>query len=299
MQYFILPAQASNIDPPWIKPLNDAINFTIPGIDNVPDLHGEIANPDLVIFYGGNEFMVLPDLLSAFRKKHPQYQKIFVETLPPGILPKQIEKGALVIGNLRITSVPDVFIAGKNRIEELQKTKGWFDEKVSYARNRLAIMVYKGNPERISSLNDLGKSSMRVSMPNPAWEDIGKQIIKAYGKIGGQQLVEQIMEKKVRDGTTFLTDIHHRQTPVRIMRNQSDAGPVWHTEAYFQEMIGNPISMVEIPEKDNMVGTSVAARMKNAPHKQAASDFLKFLVSEEGQAVYRKYRFLPAEPDGK
>jgi molybdate transport system substrate-binding protein len=174
-----LPARAEKIEPPWVKPPTQGINFTIYGIDNVPDLHGEIVNPDLVVFFAGNQFMVVPDLISAFRKKYPQYQKIYVETLPPGILAKQMEQGGLIIGNLRITSVPDIFTAGAGRIKDLQKTKGWFDQTAAYARNRLAIMVYQGNPDKINSLKDLGKPTVKVSMPNPAWEGIAKTIIKA------------------------------------------------------------------------------------------------------------------------
>jgi ABC-type molybdate transport system substrate-binding protein len=34
--------------------------------------------------------------------------------------------------------------------------------------------------------------------------------------------------------------------------------------------------------------------MKDAPHEQAAKDFLAFMQSPVAQAVYRKYGFLPA-----
>lgn len=70
-------------DPPWNKPIAGSLHFTIEGIDNLPDIYGDINNPQLVIFMGGNQFMVLDELLAAFRNKHPQYQRILVETLPP------------------------------------------------------------------------------------------------------------------------------------------------------------------------------------------------------------------------
>jgi molybdate transport system substrate-binding protein len=269
-------------------------NFTVSGIENVPDLHGEIVNPELVVFFAGNQFMVVPDLFEAFRSTFTQHQRIFVETLPPGILAQQIEKGSLVIGNLKITLAPDVYTAGRKRIDE-SKAKGWFDETAPYAKNRLAIMVYKGNPKNIRSLQDLGRPDVRVSMPNPNWEGIAENIIDAYKKAGGKRLEETIMVEKVKVGTTFLTHIHHRQTPIRIMKGESDAGPVWYTEAYFQKMIGNPIDLVEIPEKDNVVGIYVAAKMKNALHKEAAPNFFRFLRSEKAQSIYKKYGFLSAE----
>jgi len=268
--------------------------LNVADIDNVPDLHGEIVNPDLVVFFAGNQFMVVPELLDAFRAIYPKYQRIFVETLPPEILALQIEKGSLVIGNLRITLTPDVYTAGERGIEDL-KTKGWFDETTAYARNRLAIMVYKGNPKNIHSLEDLGRPEIRVSMQNPQWGGIGRNIVKAYRKAGGKELDENITMRKVKAGTTFLADIHHRQTPIRIMRGESDAGPVWYTEAYFQKVIGNPIDIVEIPEKNNFVETYLAGKLKSAPQPQAASNFFLFLKGEKAQSIYKKYGFLPVE----
>lgn len=282
------------IYPPWQEPPAGGVRLNVPDIDNVPDLHGEIVNPDLVLFFAGNQFMVVPELLDAFRAAYPKYQRIFIETLPPEILAQQIEKGSLVIGNLKITLTPDVYTAGERGIENL-KAKDWFDDTIPYARNRLAIMVYKGNPKNIRSLEDLGRPEIRVSMQSPQGGGIGGNIVKAYHKAGGKELEENIMVTKVKAGTTFLADIHHRQTPIRIMRGESDAGPVWYTEVYFQKMIGNPIDMVEIPEKGNFVETYLAGKLKSAPHPQAASNFFLFLKGEKAQSIYKKYGFLPVE----
>ncbi len=286
-------SQEARISPPWTTPPQNGKNFTIAGIDNVPDLHGDVVDPQLVVFFAGNQFMVIDDLIKAFKRQYPKYQRVFVETLPPGILAEQIEQGALVIGNMRIDLHPDVYTAGKGRIAKIQKQKNWFSDEVDYARNHLAIMVYKDNPLHINSLQDLGKPGIRVTMPNPHWEGIAKQIEKAYVKAGGQKLLNTIMVTKQQNGTTFLTHIHHRQSPIRIMEKKSDAGPVWYTEAYFQKMIGNPIGMVTIPKKENVYVTYTAASLKRAPHPEAARDFLTFLHGNEAQKIYQKYGFLP------
>lgn len=279
--------------PPWVEPGLSGKNFTIPEVDNLPDLHGDIVDPQLVVFFNGNQFMVVPDLLAAFQERHPQYERIFVETLPPGVLVEQIEQGALVIGNLRFALAPDVYTAGKGRIEQLQSEKGWFTRSAVYARNTLAIMTRTGNTGQVDGLADLGRDGVRVSMPNPEIEGIGKLIVKAYEKAGGQELVKRVMVEKTSTGSTFLTQIHHRQTPMRVLRGESDAGPVWRTEVLFQQRVGNPIALVEIPEAYNQTGIYMAAQMKSAPHPRAAADFVEFLVSEAGQAVYREYGFLP------
>jgi molybdate transport system substrate-binding protein len=282
-----------NLFPPWLIPPGNGRQFTVPEIDNVPDLHGDIIDPQLVIFFNGNQFMVTRDLVAAFRSACPEYERIYWETLPPGVLVDQIREGALVMGNLRIAVQPDIFTAGTARIEQLDRECGWFSRMEPYTRNRLGIMVHADNPLGIAGLPDLGRKEVRVSMPDPRNEGIGRLVVRAYEKAGGQQLADMVMKEKVGNGSTFLTDIHHRQTPIRIMGGQSDAGPVWRSEALFQERIGNPVRLVEIPPEWNQTGTYVAARLKQSPHPRAADEFLDFLTGPEGQKIYRDNGFLP------
>jgi molybdate transport system substrate-binding protein len=281
-------AQDHSFDPPWNPPVTAPVQFTVKGIDNVPDIYGDITDPQLVVFMGGNQFMVLDELLAAFRKKHPQYQRILVETLPPGLLLQQIKKGSLVVGNMRISLQPDVYTTGKKSMEE---NKALFEKTRPYSATRLSLMVYKGNPENIKSLQDLGKTSLRISMPDKAIEGIGETIEEAYKKAGGQSLHTHIMVNKVKDSTTFITQIHHRQSPMRILYRQSEVAPVWETEVLYQQSLGHPIEGVAIPESYNKLSTSVAGVLKNAPHREAAHHFVDFLASKEAAAIFKKYGF--------
>ena len=281
----------SKIWPPWSPP-PAGFNFTIQQINNVPDLHGDIVDPQLVVFFAGNQFMATAELMQAFRQEHPEVQRIFWETLPPGILARQMEQGAVIIGNLRIAIKPDIYTAGTRRIKPMQEQR-LFTNVVTYARNRLAIMVARGNPKNVLGLRDLGRADVRVSMPNPEWEGVAALITASYKKAGGEDLVSEIMQKKVNSGGTFLTQIHHRQTPLRIMLHESDAGVVWYSEARFQEMIGNPLSTIEIPAQQNTTGVYLAGVLKSAPHPEAARAFADFLVSGKAQQIFHKYGFLP------
>ncbi len=281
-------AQDIQYDPPWNEPLPAGVNFTVRGIDNVPDLYGDINRPQLVIFFAGNQYMVIDELLAAFKKAYPQYKRIFAETLPPGILMKQIHTGSLLVGNLRLSLKPDIYTAGKSRVEE---NKNLFSRREVYIKNKLAIMVYQGNPLHIRSLKDLGKKEVKVSMPNPAWEGIGSRIEAAYVKVGGKALKDRIMKEKVQAGTTILTKIHHRQTPMNIMYQRSDAGPVWVSEALYHQAIHHPVDIVKIPADQNVFATYEAGVLKAAPHPEAANDFLTFLSGATARAIYRKYGF--------
>lgn len=276
--------------PPWSPRDPHQFDFTVQGIDNVPDLHGSPERADLVVFAAGNQFMVMSDLMRAFRAAHPEVRRIFYETLPPGIEARQIARGSIEFGNLVIDVRPDVFMSGVRRMKA-ERTANVVTSYRAYATNVLAIEVARGNPRGIGSLADLGRDDVRVSMPNPAWEGVAMQIEASYVKTGGTALDDKIMKAKVAAGTTILTHIHHRETALNILSGKADAGPVWLSEALYQKRIGNPIDDVAIPAAQNATAIYVDAVVREAPHPVAARAFVDFVSGPQAAAIYRSYGF--------
>ncbi|HKU66528.1 MAG TPA: substrate-binding domain-containing protein [Candidatus Baltobacteraceae bacterium] len=267
------------------------IGFSVPPVDQVLDLHGDPAAAQLVIFMAGNQYMVVPALLAAFRKEHPEVRSVFYETLPPGIVIDQVRAGALQMGNLLISAKPDVLLAGPRGMRTLRRLR-----KVSasqpYASNTLAILVRAGNPLHIGSLGDLGRARVRVVMPNPKWEGVAEQVEGAYAKAGGAQLVHAIMVTKFAEGTTILTRIHHRETPLYLLGGRADAGPVWLTEALYQHRV-HRLDFVRIPPEKNVYAQYEAALVNHAPHAAAAQAFVTFMQSPQARTILRSYGFGP------
>lgn len=293
----IAPSLFSQSSPPWSKGTNDPAGdkgyvFQVPDVDNIPDLHGNPEDAKLVLFIGGNQFFVLPELVTAFENKHPELRgHIFYETLPPGILRKQMARNnTLTLGNFTLRIQPDVYAAGARVLSDMEH-QNLVVKPVSYASNNLAIMIPASNQKQVHSLQDLGRSDVRLSMPNPEWEGIARQIGEALRKAGDVALFHAVYQVKVQNGSTYLTQIHHRQTPMRIMKGESDAGVTWSSEVRFQEKIGNPITGINIPQTQNVTAVYSAAVLRNAPHAEAARAWVTFLSSPEAQAIYRSYGF--------
>ena len=295
-------AASAQTMPPWSRGANDpaapaGYTFRVADIDNIPDLHGNPADARLVLFIGGNQFFVLPQLVSAFERQHPELKgHIFYETLPPGILRRQMAAGdTITLGNLTLQVRPDVYEAGARVLRQMEQS-GQVNGVVAYETNDLEIMVPKGNPRHIASLTDLGRPDLRLSMPNPQWEGVANQIASSLRKAGGEPLEQAVYQTKVTDGKTLLTEIHHRQTPIRIMNGTVDAGVTWASEVRFQESLGNPIEGVVIPDAQNTTATYAGGIVKNSPHPAAAAAWLAFLQSQEAEAIYRQFGFRPAQP---
>lgn len=117
------------------------------------------------------------------------------------------------------------------------------------------------------------------------------------------------------DATTFVTAVHHLETPANIeegasmMPERLTVGPVWGTEVEFQQFRKENEEIVAI-RIDDAAGPDgkalnrsddvnyLAAKVKTAnnKNKKAAKDFLKFLKSDEAQVILERAGFIPATP---
>ena len=229
------PSYKEAIFPPWSggknnSATNKGFKFTVPEVDDLADFHGDPFHAKLVLYIGGNYFFAVGPLVRRFEKLHPNLKgKIFAETLPPGILMRQLKAhGRITVGNMTFSAKPDVYAAGLLKVKALIAKGILTGPAVSYATNDLTIMIPKGNPGHIHSLRDLGRPGLRLSMPNPAWEGVARQIKLSLIKAGGTKLEHRVYDTKVHNGQTILTHIHHRQTPLYLMQGLADAGVTWN-----------------------------------------------------------------------
>jgi ABC-type molybdate transport system substrate-binding protein len=286
--------------PPWQHGANNdasdrGLEFTVPEADSLADFHGDPGNPLLVLYVGGNYFFAMAPLVQAFEARHTQYRgRLYWETIPPGLLVRQIQAGGRVtVGNMTWTVKPDVYLAGFEAVKN-QITAGLLESPaVPYVTNTLTIMVPAGNPAHVGGLSDLGKPGIRLAMPDPEFEGVARQIRASLEKAGGPALVQAVYDTKVHDGTTRLTRIHHRQTPLWLMQCRVEAGVTWRSEALFQEQIGHAIGHVDIPDAQNATGVYAGAMVRGAAHVRAAKEWLDFIRSPEGLSIFERYGFKP------
>jgi ABC-type molybdate transport system substrate-binding protein len=291
---------ATSVFPPWQGGRNNdadprGFEFDVPDADNLADFHGDPTNPALSLYVGGNYFFAMAPLVAAFEVKYPEYKgRLYWETIPPGLLVRQMQAGGTVtVGNMTWTVKPDVYLAGLAAVNKQIEAGLLTKPAVPYVTNALAIMTPKGNPAHVAGLADLGRSDVKLAMPNPEFEGIARQIKASLAKAGGDALVTTVYQTKVRDGATQLTHIHHRQTPLWIMQGKVQAGVTWQSEVLFQEQAGHPIEAVNIPAAQNTTAIYAGAAVKDAPHPEAASRWLDFIHSPEALQIFERYDFKP------
>jgi hypothetical protein len=115
------------------------------------------------------------------------------------------------------------------------------------------------------------------------------------------------------DATTFITAVHHQETPANIedgLPSRLTVGPVWGTEVEFQQFrMDNPdIVAIRISDdagpdgkalnrSDDVNYLATKIDTANERNKKAARDFLVFLKSPEAQTILERAGFIPATAD--
>lgn len=256
---------------------------------------------DLVMYLAGNQFMVMETLIKDFQTKNPDIKNVYVETIPPGqILKNQLLKQGEIEGK-KTAMNPDIYASVNiNHLKRLNKDSLMHDYKI-YTHNKLELMVAKGNPKNIQNVKDLGRDDLVQSHPNPLTEGIfkfyGSEMLKDLGLHDKVTAGAECKSCWAVEGKTWFTSRHHRETPDRIEKGTADVGIVWTTEVAHAIAEGRQIEGVAIEapyNKQDKVAYAIGI-LANGRNAYNASRFLSYLGTDEAQAIYASFGFIPAD----
>ncbi len=258
----------------------------------------QMPKAGLVLWLAGNQFFAMDDVVGAFQKKHPA-TSVGLITLPPGLILQAIKAGGWIFDGKEYPGQPDIYASvNLGHLKQL-KASGTMDKYMVYMHNELQIMVGKGNPKKIAGIADLARSDVRTSMPNPINEGIMQFYIRKVLERHGIWQAISAGKECVSCQTTannWFTAVHHRETPERILANQSDAGVVWKTEVLEAVRGGANVEAVALPDQDSLRSevSYVIGSLKGSKNGEAAEAYLSFLRSPDCQNAYAKYGFVNA-----
>ncbi len=294
----------SHLTLPWPKevpqPLGAADTyFEVPEANLLLDLHGSPETADLIIFMAGNQYMVLPDLVSAFVNANPDVPHVFYATTPPGVLISAMESRRLVLGNfwLDLHRIwPDLFLTGP-RQQGILRQKGFAKGYFLYARNRgVGLLVSKENPLGIASVRDLARPDVRVAISSPQREPAS---FESYADVitnqGGPETLAAIFEKP---STRHPVRVHHRENPQMIYDGRADVAPMFfHFGKYLTETFPDVFGFVMLPDEGNRVDLLGMALMEGGAHREGAAKWLRFMRTDTARQTYEKHGFCYATPE--
>jgi len=179
-------------------------------------------------------------------------------------------------------AVADVFVSSDaGPIGELAQDGALASEPVVFAKGRLAIVVPKGNPDKITSLSGLAGltgvviAACDIETPCGAWTDAvltraGVALSPAAREPDGPSVVFLVAAGKARAGLAPL--------------NQAAGTP--------------QVETVPIPDEEAVLARYPAAPLTSSGNPAVAAAFVRFLLSPQGQAVIADSGLQPVAASG-
>jgi len=201
-----------------------------------------------------------------FESLHPEV-KVVLNFGGSATLEKQISEGA---------PADVVAFADTANIVRLSESKVVNSKSViTFATNRLAIIVAKGNPKAIKSISDLARADVVLVLCEIA-QPCGKNAATALER--AKVVVEPASLELNVSGVVQ-----------KVVSGEADAGVAYITDAL---ATNSEIDHVEIPSSINIANLypiGIVSKITRAENN-AASDFINFVVGD-GATILRKFGF--------
>ena len=162
-----------------------------------------------------------------------------------------------------------------------------------FLTNLLVVILPANNPANVQSLQDLARPGLKLVL--------GDKTLPA-GKYALQILDNMVKDpafgldfktKVLANVVSYETDV--KQVVAKVQLGEADAGV-----AYISDSVAAPgLKTIAIPAGLNVVAKYPIAPLINVadPYRaQLAADFVKYLLSPEGQAILKKWGFTPFVP---
>ena len=277
--------------------------FAAPGSNLALDFHGDPATAGLAVYSDGNHHMALEASVRAFLAASPAVVDVFYTTTPPAPLVDALKGDGLVLGNLRISRKPDVFIGPGNILDSLVDAS-LITRHVPFAESRgNVILVRKGNPKGITSISDLLSNDVTVACSNPVTEKASYAIYAESARglareagTDGDAVVAKLSTAGPQ--TVHSKIIHHREVPELIGAGLADAAVIYyHLALRYTRIFPDIFELVDIG------GVQSGERSHTNPttryHIGLVADggkwgehFVSFMQSNTVQSLYEKHGLL-------
>ncbi len=214
---------------------------------------------------------------AAFETAYPG-TTVTVSTDSSSALETQIEQGAPA----------DVFLSADTTNPKKLVDAGLADgAAVTFAGNKLTVIVPSDNPAKIESPADLAKSGVKV--------------IAAGDEVPITKYAKQLVDNLAKDSgypadyvAAYAQNVASKEDNVKavvakIELGEGDAGIVYVTDA----KASTKVATVDVPDAANVPATYAGVVVKASKNLDSAKAFLDWFAGPDGQAILSGFGFLP------
>jgi len=182
----------------------------------------------------------------------------------------------------------DVFAsADLQNMQELQE-KNLVETPRIFARNKVCVIVPKANRKGVRTLQDLARPGIRIdggveNLP------VSRYMVRILDNLERSGKYGKDFKQKVLQNT-LAQEVNVKHIVAKITMDEFDAGFVFVSDV--TPAVRKEVSVIAIPDKVNVVARYPIAVVKSTRARALAHDFLKTVLSPQGQQILKRYGFI-------
>lgn len=233
----------------------------------------------LTVFAASSLSDAFHDIAQAFAAENPGANVIFNFGGSSALVAQLVEGGAPA----------DVFASANVRQMQAALDGGRVGSMpVTFARNRLVLVVPADNPAEIESLRDLATPGVKliVAAPNVPVREYTETMLKKlaadpdYGGVYREAVLANIVSE----------EDNVRQVAAKVALGEADAGIVYASDV--TPDIAETVLALPIPDAVNTIAEYPIAVTSDSANLELAQAFVDFVLSDAGQAILTKWGFI-------
>ncbi len=192
-----------------------------------------------------------------------------------------------LLSSMRASGSGDLYLAADETYTTEARKFGLIDEVLPIASQKVVIVVAKGNPKSIQTLDDLKRENVKLSLADPERTAIGR-VAKKLIEQAHPETFDELFKKAANTPDTV------NQVANDIKLNAADAGFVWSpTVAQYEEL-----EQVELDVFDAAPKKIEISVLKNSKQATQALHFARYLTARErGLKAFAKHKYDVVEGD--
>jgi molybdate transport system substrate-binding protein len=228
----------------------------------------------LLVYCAAGLQPVMSEIQTAYEASHPAQLEL------------QIAGSGSLLSSI-VVGGGDVFLAADRLYLNEASQKHVAPEIVPLAYQFPVIVVRKGNPKHVTSLNDLLKPDIRVALADPDRAAIGKVVRIVLTR---EELWDPLWKKAVTHEATV------NEVALKVKLVGADAGIVWNTTASQLP----DLDVIRVPEFDRAKGEIAVGLLSSSKDPQAALDLIHYIADpNQGLRVFARMGYEVVTPKPK
>ena len=213
------------------------------------------------------------ELVAAFAREH----KVKIITDYAG--------SEVLLSKIKLVGRGDLYMPGDKHYVDQADKAGMVLSRRSVCYFVPTILVQKGNPKQIGSLNDLLKPGVKLGLGDDKACAIGRTCKQIFAK---NNIDWTNVEKNLKFQSQTVNELG-----MQIQAKSLDAVIVWDAIALYYEKHGD---QVPIRPEQNVISTVDIAVLKFTEDKDIAEKFVEFAASGAGREVFLKHNYTVDHP---